>query len=133
MGDAVQRAVAIHALSGERYYQQEPQARLWVVPFLLLSLEDNYPAVRYFAWRGLREVAGRAELTLPVTEFDYLAEPDARAAVILALWDWWAALDKTGMAFPGTAVPLTPDFMPQTDIIESLLARRSDEQINIGE
>jgi predicted CXXCH cytochrome family protein len=133
MGDAVQRAVAIHALSGERYYRQEPQARLWVVPFLLLALEDNYPAVRYFAWRGLREVTERAEMTLPVTDFDYLAEAEVRAAHILALWDWWATLDKTGWPFPGTAVPLTPDFMPQTDIIESLLARRSDEQINIGE
>lgn len=133
MGDAVQRAVAIHALTGERSYRQEPQGRLWVTPFLLLALEDNYPAVRYFAWRGLRGLAAQANLVLPVTDFDYLAEPQTRSAGILLLWDWWAALDKTGMPFPGTAVPLTSAFMPQTDVIDALLARRSDEQINIGE
>ena len=37
MGDAVQRAVAIHALSGERYYRQEPPARLWVLQFLSVN------------------------------------------------------------------------------------------------
>lgn len=133
MGDAVQRAVAIHALAGERYYRQEPAARLWVVPFLLLALEDNYPAVRYFAWRGLRDVAGRAELALPLPDFDYLAAPPTRAAAIFTLWGWWAELDKTAIPFPGTAVPLTPAFMPQMAVIESLLAQRSDEEVNIGE
>lgn len=133
MGDVVQRATAVAALSGERYYRQEADARLWVVPFLLLALEDEYPAIRYMAWRGLRDVTARAALTLPVTDYDYLAGADTRTAHLFQLWDWWAAVDKTAIPFPGTAVPLDASFMPQTAVIQPLLARRSDEAVHIGE
>lgn len=133
MGDVVQRAVAIEALSSERTYREEAESQLWVVPFLLLAMEDEYPAIRYIAWRGLRDVTGRADLILPVTDFDYLADLEPRTTHLFTLWNWWAELDKSTIPFPGTAVPLTPEFMPNPDIIEPLLAQRSDEQINIGE
>lgn len=133
MGDVVQRVVAVHALTDSYQYQLDPQAELWVVPFLLLTLEDNYPSVRLFAWRGLRDVAQRADLALPVTDFDYLADAEQRMPMVWQLWDWWAALDKSALPAPGTAVPLDANFMPNRPIIESLLAQRSDEQINIGE
>ena len=133
MGDVVQRAVALNALAHERSYTESAESRLWAVPFLLLAMEDNYPAIRFMAWRGLRDVTSRANLILPLYDFDYLADAEIRTNDLQILYAWWQDLDKSNIPHPGTAVPLTDQFELDATIIESLLARRSNEQINIGE
>ncbi len=133
MGDAVQRAVVLHALAQERSYAETAESQLWVVPFLLFAMEDNYPAIRFIAWRGLRDVTSRANVVLPLYDFDYLAESSARSGDLQLLHSWWQALDKENIPFPGTAVPLTAQFELDQAIIDSLLAQRNNEQINIGE
>ena len=55
-GDPIQRALAAHALT-------RPEAPAPLVPrmaWLVDALEDDYPAVRWFAYRGLRRLAERA-------------------------------------------------------------------------
>ncbi len=49
MGDVVQRVVAVDTLAHERSYAETAESQLWAVPFLLLAMEDNYPAIR-FMW-----------------------------------------------------------------------------------
>jgi hypothetical protein len=133
MGDVVQRATAVDALAHERSYAETAESRLWVAPFLLLAMEDNYPAIRFIAWRGLRDVTGRANIVLPLYDYDYLAEVEARSSDLQLLQTWWQALDKSDIPFPGTAVPLTTQFELDQTLIDPLLARRSNEQISIGE
>ena len=133
MGDVVQSAVAIDALSEGRDYLADPQARLWTTPFLLLAMEDNYPAIRYMAWRGLNANLKDANLSLDQISFDYLADEADRQLVMNQLWHWWADLDKQMIPHPGTAVPLNPDLSLNMEIVEPLLAQRSNELIHIGE
>jgi hypothetical protein len=133
MGDVVQRAVAVDALAHKRSYAETAESQLWVVPFLLLAMEDNYPAIRFMAWRGLRDVTSRASIALPLYDFDYLADAAARSRDLQTLQIWWRELDKSDIPFPGTAVPLTAQFQLDGTLVEPLLARRSNEQINIGE
>lgn len=132
-GDVVQRAVAIHALSDGDGYAQSLDDELWVVPFLLITLEDSYPTLRHFAYRGLTEVTERAQLTPELPPFDYLADEAARASVVAEWWQWWQMLDKSGIAHPGTAVPLDQQLQPIWTTIEALKAQQPNEQISIGE
>jgi hypothetical protein len=131
-GDVVQRAVAANALAQERSYTADGAARLWTVPFLLRAMEDRYPAIRHFAFRGVVQVCNRAAVKdLPA--FDYLAEAPARAASLARWWAWWRALDKSRIPRPGDAVPLGPDWMPIEKTIAALRARQDDHPIAIGE
>ena len=139
-GDVVQRAVAASALTQDASYTPDPAARLWAVPFLLLTLEDRYPAVRHFAYRGLTRLCRRAEDLAPGTSritpppaFDYLADAPARAAALDRCWAWWRAVDKSRLAHPGVAVPLDPDFMPVRADVQELRARQDQNAIAIGE
>ncbi|NOT33225.1 MAG: hypothetical protein HOP12_03545 [Candidatus Eisenbacteria bacterium] len=139
-GDVVQRAVAANALAQARSYTSDPTQRLWAVPFLLLTMEDPYPAVRHFAHRGLLELCARAEVgesaigAAPKSPpFDYLAEPAARTAALQSWWSWWQGLDKRRLSHPGAAVPLDAEFMPRRDVITSLIARQSNHLVSIGE
>jgi len=136
-GDVVQRAVAANALSQDASYTTDATARLWVAPFLILAMEDRYPAIRHFAHRGLHRLLERAPSTkdrLPaLPEFDYLAEPTARAAAIEECWKWWRALDKARLPHPGPEVPLDPTWMPDRSQISRLIARQDQSVVAIGE
>ena len=142
-GDVVQRAVAISALTAEESYTPDPMTRLWVIPYLLLAMEDEYPAIRHFGERGLRQMLARAEAIAPawvattasLPPFDYLAEPDARQVVLAAWWAWWQEVDKTGIAAgENTAVYLLdPNLQPLPEQITPLLNQRSQLPISIGE
>jgi hypothetical protein len=140
-GDVVQRAVAVNALSEEAgAYTSDPMARLWAVPFLLMTLEDGYPAVRHFAYRGLRHLCDRAALMDPaiarvasLPAFDYLAEPAVRKAAVDAWWAWWRGLDKRRIPHPGVAVPLDAELQPIPERVAALTQNRDQQVIAIGE
>src|SRR6185503_18956201 len=93
-GDVVQRSVAASALTQDASYTSDPTSRLWAVPFLLLTLEDRYPAVRHFAYRGLTRLCRRAEDAAgtrgitPPPPFDYLADAPGRATAVERCWAW---------------------------------------------
>jgi hypothetical protein len=132
-GDVVQRAVAARALDRAVPHADEPASPLWTVPLLILTLEDDYPAIRRFAERGLGELLAREGVAAPATGFDPLAEPDARAAAVERWWAWWSALDRGAIAHPGEAVPLDADLVPEREVIDRLKAGRDESVIAIGE
>ncbi|MCA9982378.1 MAG: hypothetical protein KDD89_16145, partial [Anaerolineales bacterium] len=142
MGDVVQRAVAIDALTAVESYTDDPVARLWVVPYLLIAMEDNYPAIRHFGERGLRHMLERAAPVAPelaaqtaaLPRFDYLADEPERTAVLGEWWAWWQAVDKTGIENGGnTAVLLDENLQPRPELLLPLLEQRSNVNISIGE
>jgi predicted CXXCH cytochrome family protein len=142
-GDVVQRAVAVMALADERSYTSAARARLWAAPFLILTMEDRYPAVRHFAHRALRQLAERAGedastwaapvVAPPPPAFDALADPAERERAIAKSWEWWNALEKSGMPHPGDAVPLDENLAPDFRLVQTLRAMQESHAINIGE
>jgi len=139
-GDVVQRAVAVNALTQEASYTADAAARLWAVPFLLLTMEDRYPAVRHFAYRGLSILCRRAQAAVPgaraaarLAAFDYLADAPARSATLERWWTWWRALDKSRIPHPGAAVPLDSDLMPIRAEVAELTMQQDQKVIAIGE
>lgn len=140
-GDVVQRAVAIEALRAEKSYTVDPFERLWAVPFLLISMEDRYGAIRHFAYRSLKSLVARAgaidsqldESTSRLSRFDPQASVQERRRVVQQWRDWWARLDKRRIRHPGTDVPLDAQFQPLEPVVKSLLMSQDDKDISIGE
>ena len=140
-GDVVQRAIAVMALSDTRSYTEDPRARLWAVPFLLVALEDRYPALRHFADRSLRTLvdqAARSDAALTtsaasIPRFDPLASEKDRQIVVARWRAWWDAFDKSRLKHPGAAVPLGPSFELVDETVRRLRERQRNETITIGE
>lgn len=115
-GDPIQRALAAHALARPEAPVAPAQRMAWLVD----ALEDDYPAVRWFAFRGLRQLAADA------------ADPRVRAA-----------LEVPGaMEDPGLRAVMVDDLRaalgpgPLADrpaLASDLHARRDDQAIWIGE
>lgn len=84
-GDPVQRVLAIHALTRPGV-PVAPQIRR---PWLVDALEDEYPAVRWFAWRALRGLADAtpdgAAITAALASYDPHADAARRLPAVDAL------------------------------------------------
>lgn len=140
-GDVVQRSVAAMAFGEERSATADPVARLWAVPFLLLTLEDGYPSVRHFAFRSMRQLVDRAAAVKPelvrgadaIPRFDPQAPVEERQRILGRWRDWWAKLDKAGLSRPDKAVPLDEAFQPIPATVELLKHRQAEQTISIGE
>jgi hypothetical protein len=113
---------------------------MWAAPFLLLAMDDRYPAVRHFAYRGLVEMVSRAEAHAPDTwalsrlpDFDYLAEALGAIDGARALLDVVARGRQARRRAPGDAVPLDGDLMPRRSEVAALTARQDAAAVSIGE
>jgi hypothetical protein len=137
----VQRAVALRALSVEGSYTADPRERLWAVPWLLVGLEDDYAAVRYFAWRGLRELLGRPGALPPAEAARWAAQPPfdpqapapARAAALAAYGGFWRGLDKQGLPGEAAALGLDARYEVVRERLAPLVAGRDTRAVSIGE
>jgi len=80
-GDPIQRNLAAHALAQADASGSIAQRMIWIAA----ALEDEYPSVRWFAWRGLRSLAEAEqadELVAALASFDYLGPIEARVAAL---------------------------------------------------
>ncbi len=113
-GDPVQRALAAHALSRP----QAVGARRRRMRALVDGLEDDYPAVRWFAHRGLVALAEPGDAVFAgVQAYDFMADAAERIVVVDALRE---ALGPSVWAEHPRAWQL-------------MLLRRDDAAIAIGE
>ena len=83
-GDPLQRALAADAIA--RPEAAAPAAAR--LPWLVDALDDEYPAIRLFAIRGLRSLAaqaGRDDLAPLLAAYDFLGEAEARLEASLVL------------------------------------------------
>jgi predicted CXXCH cytochrome family protein len=140
-GDVVQRVVALRAMTEERSATRDARSRLWVVPFLLMGLEDDYAAVRHFAGRGLREALARPGALDPaeaarwaeLPAFDPQAPGPARAAALEAYRTFWRTLDKRGLPSDAHALGLDSAYEADRPRLAALVAGRDARAISIGE
>lgn len=114
-GDPIQRALAAHALSRPDAVG-EPSMRLRA---LIDGLEDDYPAVRWFAHRGALAVATRtfSELLPTLQRYDFMADVAERLPVV----------DTLRAALGPSTIANSPSEQA------ALQARRDDVAIAIGE
>jgi hypothetical protein len=113
-GDPIQRALAAHALARPHVPVAPVQRMAWLVD----ALEDDYPAVRWFAYRGLLRLAEHEPRVPPVLQVPQAMEdPGLRAVMIDEL---------RAILGPG---PLHD--RPQ--LVQTLHERRDDQAIWIGE
>ncbi|MCX4245947.1 cytochrome c3 family protein [Paraliomyxa miuraensis] len=120
-GDPIQRALAAAALTRSEA-PADPRTRMaWLVD----ALEDDYPAVRWFGYRGLRRVARQS---LP---------DDAPAASVLEALDVSNAMEDPGlraMMVDQLRAILGPGpLAAQPELEQRLHERRDDRAIWIGE
>jgi len=115
-GDPIQRALAAHALSRPEP-PVDPQLRMaWLVD----ALDDDYPAVRWFGYRGLRQLAQQTDDTavLALLRTDgAMEDPGLRAVLVERL---------RARLGPGS-------LHAHPDLRERLAERRDDQAIWIGE
>ncbi len=121
-GDPLQRGLATQALARPEATGDPRQRMAWLVD----GLEDEYPAVRWMAWRGLKQLVERgaarssersSALRGALADFDHLAEPSERLLVIDRL--------RASLG-PGA-------FAEQPDRREALLAKQERVILWIGE
>ncbi|MEM9458525.1 MAG: cytochrome c3 family protein [Myxococcota bacterium] len=114
-GDPIQRALAAHALSRPEA-PVEPRIRMaWLVD----ALQDDYPAVRWFGYRGLRALAPTTapELVEPLAEPGVMEDPGLRELLV----------DRLRQALGPGALVERPGLRAE------LHQRRDDRAIWIGE
>ncbi len=89
-GDPIQRNLAAHALAQPRATGALAQRMGWIVE----GLEDEYPSVRWFAWRGLQSLVGqlptadgqaRSALLNVLAEYDYMGPVADRIEVVVEI------------------------------------------------
>ena len=138
-GDPVQRAVAARLIgSGDSALTSE--TKVFLVPALLLAMDDGYPAVRRFAHKSLKAIQdelGEAALDLgpELRSFDFMAPAGVRARTVARLRERWTRLPKERFPTPPPNALLDAEFQlmaPEVLRLRQLAMARS-KTINIGE
>lgn len=115
-GDPIQRNLAAHALAQPGATGPVSDRLAWLAP----GLEDAYPSVRWFAWRGMRALAERTDdhaLLAALAEFDYIGPIDERVAAAVRIQE------QVG----------PPPLIDYPDLRERLFTQRESRAIWIGE
>ena len=124
--DARSRVVVAAAFSWPA--AQEASGSDWPGLFLVRLLQhERYPAVRYLAYRGLRSMYGPE-----VGTYDYLASPAERGDQLRTLLERLAARHQpAARGYP--YLPLGPTGQPKEDVLDLLLRKRTDPDVQIHE
>jgi len=112
-GDALTRALAADALSGNGPYKPDPR---WAGPLLVEGLADNYPIVRFFAADGLKRPGVPWQASKP----DYLSAPTVREA---ALKQWRELMSLTS----------SDNAKEAQRLFQALMPRRRNVDLEVGE
>ncbi len=137
-GDPVRQAVAAHAL-GQVQFSSSTDALRVRVPWLIEALSDDRPAIRRFAWKSLKTLAEKLQLSADfvatLAEFDYTGEALARTQIKTALTLSWQQQAKSDWPAPNAASGLSADYQVEVALLTQLqtLGKRVEYQIDIGE
>jgi hypothetical protein len=140
-GDPVQRALAAYQMAHQ--FESLPAGRrLFLIPHLLLAMEDQYPAIRRFSHKALEKIlAGNqkaypelSELAAAIRDFDFIADQAAREQVVNAVRQWQQQ-DLSQWPEPPEGAMLLPGYQLNRVLIDPLLAEAlsSEKVIHIGE
>jgi hypothetical protein len=141
-GDPVQRAVAAYQMA-HQLDSLPASERLFLIPHLLIALEDPYPAIRRFAYKALLAIingqaerqSGLIQLARVLEPFDFIADEAQRKQVTGLTRQWLLNTDFSGWPQPPAGAMLLPGYQPDWQALEPLRreAMRSDKVIHVGE
>lgn len=123
-GDAMQRVISAWSMSWEPARQVSGSE--WQAPLLAHSLTDSYSAIRFVAWRSLRNLPGFESFAKDFPD-DKNSQEEASTRAI----DLWRKRDVR-VSDPA-AVLLTPDGLPDRAAIRKIKTQRDDRAIKIFE
>ena len=139
-GDPVQKAV-IAWRAGQNDGAQRGLDRAWMLPYLLVAMDDIYPAVRRFSWQAALAILDDwpnrqvEDLHFELQAFDFIANPSERRATLQRVHAAWDKLQKSDWPPPPDASEVNPGYNLPPKLRDRLvkLGRRQDKQISIGE
>jgi hypothetical protein len=122
-GDAGVRALVAWSMGWAP--AQQAAGTDWLVPYLLMLMEDPYDAVRIIATRSVRTLPGFAE-----ARFDALADPGARAAAAAGIFEHWMTMPARER---GPAMLFDAHGQIDRSQIARLLEGRDNRPVNLAE
>lgn len=123
-GDALQRALVAWHMGWEEAVRTSGEA--WIAPYLALTLDDPYSAVRYIAARSLESLPGYERL-----DYDFVGPEAERTRVRREVWEQWYqrahGLEENPALFlgPGGRIEQTP--------VQDVVRRRDNRRVQIME
>lgn len=125
-GDAFERAVLAWAMGWEAAH--EASGSDWQAPFLAETMLDPYSAVRFVAWRSLKQLPEFAGF-----EFDFLGTDEQLAADRRRVLEKWEALIKPLAADFAARVLLTPEGRVNKSALREIQIQRDNRPVEIPE
>ena len=140
-GDPVERSIAANDILLNQLSLSRDKK--FLIPHLLFAMEDNYPAIRRFAYKALKSVVSDIAKTSPdfklleksLIGFDFIADFESRSQKLLNTWTIFNQIDRSQWPKPPQGALMDQRY--QLDVNE-LIALRNEaliesKQIEIGE
>ncbi|WP_179952211.1 ammonia-forming cytochrome c nitrite reductase subunit c552 [Marinicella rhabdoformis] len=141
-GDPVQRAVAAYQM-GHHFESLSAKNRLFLLPHLLLGLQDNYPAIRRFSYKSLNQILSATQNEHPelqvlsehLVSFDFIGNTEQRAPFYKNTMNWLNHVDTKNWPTPPEGSMLKSNYQIDWEMITPLRnqALTTDKVIHIGE
>jgi hypothetical protein len=125
-GDAGQRALIAWSMGWPP--AQEASGSDWLAPFLAQLLEDPYDAVRFIAYRSLRELPPYRDFA-----YDYVGRPEERAAARGQAIEIWRRAQSQTPTQTGPQILIDATGALQLTVLQRLLGERDDRRVNLNE
>jgi hypothetical protein len=125
-GDAGQRAIVARSLGWPA--AQQASGTGWLVPYLALSLDDPYDAVRYITSRSLRTLPAFRDLA-----YDYVAPPPARAAMRVRAMEVWRRTRDDASWRGNAALLINRDGTFNAAVVNRLVRSRDNRRVTYRE
>jgi hypothetical protein len=125
-GDAGQRAIVAQSLGWPP--AQQASGTGWLAPYLALSLDDPYDAVRYITSRSLRTLPAFRDLA-----YDYVAPPPARAAMRVRAMEIWRRTRDDASWRGNAALLINGDGTFNAAVVNRLVRARDNRRVTYRE
>lgn len=125
-GDAGQRILLAWSMGWAP--AQKASGSEWMYPFLIFSLNDNYAAVRFAAWKSLQTLPGFSGHAFNYT----LGDREQKEAVDQAYQKWWHEVRSPRVPYRAQTL-LRGDGMFRQDLLDRMLDQRSTRRLLLAE
>ncbi len=132
-GDAGQRALVAWSMGW--HAAQQVSGSHWMGPYLAQLLEDPYDAVRFAAYRSLRQLPEFSETAGRDSEFHYsfVGSPDHRRTVRERAFEIWGSTKPAGQEHFATEMLVEARGVLKESAFRRLLEQRDDRRMHLNE
>ena len=102
--------------------------RQWLAPFLALSLEDPYSAVRCVPYNSLRKIPEYSDFA-----YDFVGPESQRSDAKQRALQIWDRMRSQATIPPAPQIPLSANGTIQREVVDRLLSKRDNRPVEISE